>query len=99
MSLESNPTLRLADIGFDYNGLLLIAGILLAIYAVVASTLEYISVERRFWKTHPWGGLQSLILSKTRAGLYAIRHTQELIERGYHEVNMYALESNQTIGD
>ena len=86
MALELDSPLRVTGIDFDGNRLLLIVGGLLAIYAVATCTLDYISVERKFWRNQRWIGLHSLIFSKAQAGFYAIRHTRELVERGYEKV-------------
>ena len=67
--------------------LLLFVLALSAVYIVIA-LINYIKSadERRFWKSHPWAGLRKRLFPRTRAGLEAIRHTREIVERGFKEV-------------
>jgi hypothetical protein len=76
----------LADIDAKHQSLLLVL-VLSAIYSVIA-LVHYVSNagERRFWKSHPWAGIRKRLFPRTRAGLDAIRHTREIVERGFKEV-------------
>jgi hypothetical protein len=76
----------LPDIDVRHQYLLLVLA-LAAVYGVIALA-NYASNadERNFWKSHPWAGLRKRLFPRTRAGLEAIRHTREIVERGFKEV-------------
>lgn len=73
--------------GVDVRHQCLLVLALAAVYCAVAIA-DYASNadERRFWKSHPWAGLRKRLFPRTRAGLEAIRHTREIVERGFKEV-------------
>lgn len=66
----------------------------LALVATVAycmiTAFQYISnpAEKKFWASHPWAGIDGSkrLFSKTRAGIEAIWHTREIVEKGYQQV-------------
>jgi hypothetical protein len=67
--------------------LLLLILLLASIYSVIA-LVKYVrnADERKFWNSHPWAGLGKLFFPRTLAGLEAIRHTRDIVERGFKEV-------------
>lgn len=74
--------------GINASGrFLLVAFVLSSIYSIIA-LINFVNgaAERKFWSSHPWAGIQKRLFSRTRAGIYAIRHTREIVERGYEEV-------------
>jgi len=77
---------RLAGVDVKHQLLLLLL-VLSAVYSIVG-LINYVNNadERKFWKSHPWAGLRKRLFPRTRAGLEAIRHTREIVERGFLEV-------------
>lgn len=69
---------------------LMIAALVIATYAFI-NIIRYLSDKgnRRFWNSHPWAGPQTRLFPKTRAGIDSIRHSCEIVGKGYHQVCCY----------
>jgi hypothetical protein len=87
LTMDHHVVRRLANINVQHQCLLFVLLVLSAVYSVIA-LVNYVNNvdERRFWKSHPWAGLRKRLFPRTRAGLEAIRHTREIVERGFKEV-------------
>jgi hypothetical protein len=85
-AVDNRVVRLLADIDVKHRLMLLVL-VLSEVYSVIA-LVNFVSNadQRRFWKSHPWAGLRKRLFPRTRAGLDAIRHTRDIVERGFKEV-------------
>ena len=70
----------------QHHTLLLVFAILVA--GALVSAVQYFakSGNRSFWNSHQWAGPQNRLFAKTRAGIDSIRHTREIVGKGYEKV-------------
>lgn len=70
----------------QHHTLLLVFAILVA--GALVSAVQYVakSGNRSFWNSHQWAGPQNRLFAKTRAGIEGIRHTREIVGKGYERV-------------
>jgi hypothetical protein len=62
----------------------MVAVLIIGAYSFIA-LIQYLSEKehRSFWNSHQWAGPQDRLFPKTRAGIDAIRHTCEVVGKGY----------------
>lgn len=88
-TIDHDITRVLATMHFEdvqHHTLLLVFAVLVA--GTLVSAVQYLaqSGNRSFWNTHQWAGPQNRLFAKTRAGIDGIRHTREIVGKGYESV-------------
>ena len=69
----------------------MVAALIIGAYTFVA-LIQYLSGKkhRSFWNSHQWAGPQNRLFPRTRAGIDAIRHTCEVVGKGYVTVRYHS---------